>query len=65
MEVMDTSRNFQLKMFYRDSKLCTIGEGTTEIQKLYCKKYLKIICTTTNNKRYLQSILTKGGFRIC
>ena len=23
-----------LKKFYRDSKLCTIGEGTSEIQKL-------------------------------
>jgi alkylation response protein AidB-like acyl-CoA dehydrogenase len=24
--------------FFRDSKLCTIGEGTTEIQKLVTEK---------------------------
>ena len=25
---------FPVEKFYRDSKLCTIGEGTSEIQKL-------------------------------
>jgi alkylation response protein AidB-like acyl-CoA dehydrogenase len=25
---------YPVEKFYRDSKLCTIGEGTTEIQKL-------------------------------
>ncbi len=28
------SKEFPVEKFYRDSKLCTIGEGTTEIQKL-------------------------------
>ena len=27
-------KDFPAEKFYRDSKLCTIGEGTTEIQKL-------------------------------
>jgi alkylation response protein AidB-like acyl-CoA dehydrogenase len=27
-------KEFPAEKFYRDSKLCTIGEGTTEIQKL-------------------------------
>jgi alkylation response protein AidB-like acyl-CoA dehydrogenase len=27
-------KDFPVEKFYRDSKLCTIGEGTTEIQKL-------------------------------
>lgn len=28
------SKDFPVEKFYRDAKLCTIGEGTTEIQKL-------------------------------
>lgn len=28
------SKDFPVEKFYRDSKLCTIGEGTSEIQKL-------------------------------
>ncbi|MDT4859284.1 Acyl-CoA dehydrogenase [compost metagenome] len=28
------TKDFPAEKFYRDSKLCTIGEGTTEIQKL-------------------------------
>lgn len=28
------SKEFPVEKFYRDAKLCTIGEGTTEIQKL-------------------------------
>ncbi|WP_347924653.1 acyl-CoA dehydrogenase family protein [Pontimicrobium sp. SW4] len=28
------TKEFPVEKFYRDSKLCTIGEGTTEIQKL-------------------------------
>ncbi|MRJ09017.1 acyl-CoA dehydrogenase [Ornithobacterium rhinotracheale] len=28
------SKDFPVEKFFRDSKLCTIGEGTTEIQKL-------------------------------
>lgn len=28
------TRDFPVEKFYRDSKLCTIGEGTTEIQKM-------------------------------
>jgi alkylation response protein AidB-like acyl-CoA dehydrogenase len=27
-------KTFPVEKFYRDSKLCTIGEGTSEIQKL-------------------------------
>ena len=27
-------KEFPVEKFYRDSKLCTIGEGTTQIQKL-------------------------------
>jgi alkylation response protein AidB-like acyl-CoA dehydrogenase len=29
-----------VEKFYRDVKLCTIGEGTTEIQKLVIAKSL-------------------------
>ena len=28
------TKDYPVEKFYRDSKLCTIGEGTTEIQKL-------------------------------
>ena len=28
------TKDFPAERYYRDSKLCTIGEGTTEIQKL-------------------------------
>lgn len=28
------TKDFPVEKFYRDSKLCTIGEGTTEVQKL-------------------------------
>ena len=28
------TKDFPAEKFFRDSKLCTIGEGTTEIQKL-------------------------------
>ncbi|HRC32844.1 MAG TPA: acyl-CoA dehydrogenase family protein, partial [Bacteroidia bacterium] len=27
-------KDFPVEKFYRDAKLCTIGEGTSEIQKL-------------------------------
>ncbi len=27
-------KDYPVEKFYRDSKLCTIGEGTTEIQKV-------------------------------
>ena len=30
----DTPRTFPVEKFYRDSKLCTIGEGTSEIPTL-------------------------------
>lgn len=34
-------KDFPVEKFYRDSKLCTIGEGTSEIQKLViCRKIL-------------------------
>ena len=28
------TKDYPVEKFFRDSKLCTIGEGTTEIQKL-------------------------------
>ena len=28
------TKDFPVERFYRDAKLCTIGEGTSEIQKL-------------------------------
>jgi alkylation response protein AidB-like acyl-CoA dehydrogenase len=28
------TKDFPVEKFYRDSKLCTIGEGTSEIQKI-------------------------------
>ena len=36
------TKDFPVERFYRDSKLCTIGEGTSEIQKMViAKKILK------------------------
>lgn len=32
------TKEFPVEKFYRDSKLCTIGEGTTEIQKIVISK---------------------------
>ncbi|MEO7175857.1 MAG: acyl-CoA dehydrogenase family protein [Saprospiraceae bacterium] len=38
------TKDFPVEKFYRDSKLCTIGEGTSEIQKLViCREVLKEI----------------------
>lgn len=34
------TKDYPVEKFYRDSKLCTIGEGTTEIQKLVISKHL-------------------------
>lgn len=34
------TKDFPVEKFYRDSKLCTIGEGTSEIQKLVISKNL-------------------------
>ena len=28
------TKDFPVEKYYRDAKLCTIGEGTTEIQKI-------------------------------
>lgn len=33
-------RNYPVEKYYRDSKLCTIGEGTSEIQKLVISKLI-------------------------
>lgn len=36
------TKDFPVEKFYRDSKLCTIGEGTSEIQKLViCREVLR------------------------
>ena len=34
------SKDFPVERFYRDSKLCTIGEGTSEIQKIVIAKQI-------------------------
>ena len=34
------TKDFPVEKFYRDSKLCTIGEGTSEIQKLVIGKQI-------------------------
>jgi alkylation response protein AidB-like acyl-CoA dehydrogenase len=34
------TKDFPVEKFYRDSKLCTIGEGTTEIQKVVISRSL-------------------------
>ena len=34
------TKDFNVERFYRDSKLCTIGEGTSEIQKLVIAKQI-------------------------
>ena len=34
------TKDFPVERFYRDSKLCTIGEGTSEIQKLVITKQI-------------------------
>ena len=34
------SKEFPVERFYRDSKLCTIGEGTSEIQKMVISKHI-------------------------
>ena len=34
------TKDFPVEKFYRDSKLCTIGEGTTEMQKLVISRNL-------------------------
>lgn len=34
------TKDYPVEKFYRDSKLCTIGEGTTEIQKLVISRSL-------------------------
>jgi alkylation response protein AidB-like acyl-CoA dehydrogenase len=35
------TKDFPVEKFYRDSKLCTIGEGTSEIQKLVIARALR------------------------
>ncbi|MCT4664646.1 MAG: acyl-CoA dehydrogenase family protein [Flavobacteriales bacterium] len=34
------TKDFPVEKFYRDAKLCTIGEGTSEIQKLVISKHI-------------------------
>lgn len=34
------TKDFPVEKFYRDSKLCTIGEGTSEIQKVVISREL-------------------------
>lgn len=34
------TKDFPVEKFYRDAKLCTIGEGTTEIQKVVISRFL-------------------------
>ena len=34
------TKDFPVEKFYRDAKLCTIGEGTSEIQKVVISKLI-------------------------
>ena len=34
------TKDFPVERFYRDAKLCTIGEGTSEIQKIVIAKQI-------------------------
>jgi alkylation response protein AidB-like acyl-CoA dehydrogenase len=34
------TKDYPVEKYYRDSKLCTIGEGTSEIQKLVISRSL-------------------------
>jgi len=34
------TKDFPVEKFYRDSKLCTIGEGTSEIQKMVIARHI-------------------------
>jgi alkylation response protein AidB-like acyl-CoA dehydrogenase len=34
------TKDFPAEKFYRDAKLCTIGEGTSEIQKLVISRQI-------------------------
>jgi alkylation response protein AidB-like acyl-CoA dehydrogenase len=34
------TKDFPVEKFYRDAKLCTIGEGTTEIQKIVISRHI-------------------------
>ena len=34
------TKDFPVERYYRDSKLCTIGEGTSEIQKIVISKQI-------------------------
>ena len=34
------TKDFPVERYYRDAKLCTIGEGTSEIQKLVIAKQI-------------------------
>ena len=36
----DVTKDFKAEKFYRDVKLCTIGEGTSEIQRLVIARQL-------------------------
>ena len=36
------TKDFSVERFYRDSKLCTIGEGTSEMQKLVITKQITV-----------------------
>ena len=33
------TKDFPVEKFYRDAKLCTIGEGTSEIQQVVISKF--------------------------
>lgn len=35
------TKDFKAEKFYRDVKLCTIGDGTSEIQRMVARQLLK------------------------
>lgn len=53
------TKDFPAEKFYRDSKLCTIGEGTSEIQKVVIAKNLIKGQLRFNKKLSLQPDLNK------
>jgi len=48
------TKDYPAEKYYRDSKLCTIGEGTSEIQKnCNCKRNSSLICLILLEKHYI------------
>ncbi len=44
------TKDYPAEKYYRDAKLCTIGEGTSEIQKLVISRSIEIVMLLYNGK---------------